>query len=74
MPIPAAAANPNVKRDHLITNEARYRHYNQEFVNADNSTIGAVAPVERPYGPQFAVNFVAETKRCTGRLPMTPAG
>jgi hypothetical protein len=43
MPISATAANPNVKRDHLIANEARYRHYNQEFVNADNSTIGAVA-------------------------------
>jgi hypothetical protein len=42
--IPAAAANPTVKRDHPIANETRYRHYNQQFVNDDNSTIGGTPP------------------------------
>src|ERR1700729_3116007 len=31
--IPAAAANPTRKRHHLFANEARYRHYNQDFAN-----------------------------------------
>jgi hypothetical protein len=42
--IPAVAANPSVKRDHPIANETRYRHYNQQFVNDDNSTIGGRTP------------------------------
>jgi hypothetical protein len=40
LPIPAVDANPTAKRDHPIANEARYRHYNQGFINADNWTIG----------------------------------
>jgi hypothetical protein len=40
LPIPAVDANPTAKRDHPIANEARYRHYNQELINDDNSTIG----------------------------------
>jgi hypothetical protein len=43
--IPAAAANPTGKRDHLIANEARYRHYNQHLANDDSSTIGCRHPL-----------------------------
>jgi hypothetical protein len=43
--IPAAAANPTAKRDHPFANETRYRHYNQQFVNDDNSTIGGRTPL-----------------------------
>ena len=43
--IPAVAANPTVKHDHPIANETRYRHYNQQFVNDDNSTIGGRNPL-----------------------------
>jgi hypothetical protein len=77
MPIPAAAANPTVKRNHPIANETRYRQHNQEFINDDNSTIGAVGapmdPVERPPGPRFAANFVAESKQRSGTRWMATA-
>ena len=50
--IPAAAANPTAKRDHPFANETRYRHYNQDFINDDNSTIGRpgapLGPGQRP--------------------------
>jgi hypothetical protein len=66
--IPAAAANPTRKRHHLIANEARYGHYNQDFANDDNSTIGCRCrcsslkrPAKTPPTHDFTGHFVAES-------------
>jgi hypothetical protein len=68
--IPAAAANATVKRDHPFANEARYRHYNQDFANDDNSTIGGRTPcatLQKARQFRFAESFVAESQRFTTR-------